>query len=166
MIRLVGDFFISYIQKYSASGFFAISDFIDARQDVYADSGAGVDLSNYSWPSRMAIFILGFLPYSIGFSQLASLFEGGVFVWLLTNVFVMWRHVPSGGFNVEKINPAIDKNVCCFFVLFFLLTCLVLSMVSGNLGLIARQRIMLYMPILIVYFVFRLVRAIHMKKVL
>lgn len=145
LLDVLYGFLISYVQKYSAAGFVSLLDFLDARQDVYSSTGSGLDLSSYSVFAKVLIFLLGFHPASMGGAQLLVLLEGLVLIYILSKVFL----------NVRSLAETENFYTLLASLFFLVLLVFMLSSLSGNLGLIARQRIMVYIPLIFIYFYMR-----------
>lgn len=149
-------FFMNFIQKYSAVGFDSLADFLSERSDVYSETGSGFDASSYPYLVRYFLFLLGGIPWAIaGVFQLLAMVEGLFIVTLLAALIrVVWR-----------VRKMFAKRMPDWFsvlggrgeYLFYYAVCLVaiLSFGAGNFGLIARQRVMVYVPMLVAFVVFR-----------
>jgi hypothetical protein len=133
-------FLLDSVQKYSSEGFSDIGEFIQSRQDVYADTSSGVDLSSYPIWAKFIVFLLGALPTGInGMLQLGALLEGLVIVGMMLYVLVRLK---ASWFRSRD-----QRLVSIFFFFVFLVVTFILSLVAGNQGLAVRQRVMAYIPL-------------------
>lgn len=168
-------FVLSFIQRYSDVGFGSILEFLESRQGIYAESGSGFDLAAYSFPVRYILFFLGGVPgVSTGLFQFFAMMEG-LFVILVMTLIIYylyrggaamrrlgdWRH--GDGQSVIKKFKRLE--IMSTSLLFYSLALAAgLTLITGNFGLIARQRIMVYVPLVVsmflAYFVYRSVTRI------
>lgn len=143
-------FILDYLQKYSVAGFDGLADFVSSRQDIYSDTGSGLSIASVPYIARYVLFFLGGIPWAVGgVFQLFSLIEGVVFLLLL---FFAIRSLLALRAKSIFINDIVFHNnirlVLCL-ILFVLLLSALLSYGSGNLGLMVRQRVMIYLPLLL-----------------
>lgn len=143
---LVYSFALSSIQKYSSSGFEGFGDFIDNRTDAYSESGSGAILTGQPYFIKVLAMILGGIPWlSLDPLSIAAMFEGFIILILLFYALSKMRTYKK--FYNTYSEPS------AFLLWFVILFLLFMPLISGNLGLIVRMRVMLYFPIFcILYF--------------
>lgn len=142
-------FILDYLQKYSVAGFDGLSDFMSSRQDIYSDTGSGRSIASVPYVARYALFFLGGVPWAVGgIFQLFSLIEGVVFLLLLFFSIRSLIAVRAKSVFIKDVffNNNIRLVLC--LILFVVLLSALLSYGSGNLGLMVRQRVMIYLPLL------------------
>ena len=133
-------FLLDSVQKYSSAGYSDIADFIESRQDVYAGTASGVDLSDYPVWAKFFIFLLGALPVSIGgLLQIVAFLEGLVIMGMMIYV--------SAHIKISWFRSWDKRCMGIFFFFIFLTVTILLSLVAGNQGLAVRQRVMAYIPL-------------------
>lgn len=143
------DFIMDYIQKYSAGGYDNILEFTSSRLDVYSDTGSGLNLSSFSFITRFLIFFLGGLPWDLnGMLQLFSLSEGFLYTFLLVSSFYYCIKYFKKIFFDTKNSIDVYLRYAFWFFVYSIMVAFVLSYGSGNLGLIARLRVMVFLPLL------------------
>lgn len=144
MVFLIYNVLFSIVQKYSADGFSNFGDFVENRGEVYSSEGSGLILSSQPYVFKVLAFILGGLPWlSMDILTLFSMFEGVIIISVMLYLF----------FNYLIMKG--EKNPKQVFVLFFIIVfSLFMPIISANLGIMVRMRVMLYMPIYFVLLVF------------
>jgi hypothetical protein len=160
VVAMVGSYYValSYIQKYSPTGFQGVGEFIGARADIYAGQGSGFDASTYPFMFRFFLVFLGGVPWAIsGGAQLASIVEGTIVLSLA--VWAMWRgyklRLRSFLVNQKEIYADIK-----YMAAYGAMLCGLIALLASNFGLISRQRVMFYLPVIFVFVVIRRMKVL------
>ncbi|WP_426690162.1 hypothetical protein [Rhodanobacter ginsengiterrae] len=146
-------FFLSYIQKYSSDGFQSLADFEQSREGIYAGVGSGFDASQYPFPVRFGIFLLGGIPWRLskvgevfamgeGFVTCLLLIAGSRYLWLVRRI---------GSSREYQIPLTLSR----YALIYSMVLAAVLTLGATNLGIIARQRIMVYLPLVACFYMSR-----------
>lgn len=145
---LVYRYTLSSIQKYSSTGFDGLTSFIDNRANVYADVGSGVLLANQPYVVKVFALVYGGIPWlSLDILSLFSMAEGSI-------ISVLLYFSIKNFFLIRKINnPELEKPKLLFW--FICVFILLMPLISSNLGLMVRMRVMLYLPLIYLYFQFK-----------
>lgn len=135
-------FFLDFVQKYSVEGFSSLGEFSESRKSVYADTGSGFDTSTVPVFLRIILFFLGGIPWSFsGFFQLFAMVEGAVIlgmIYKISQVIFKLRNIK---------NQDVYYQYAIYSFIFVFLVSLLLSFGASNLGLMVRQRVMVYIPL-------------------
>lgn len=143
-VFLIYNVLFNIVQKYSADGFSDFGDFIENRSEVYSSEGSGLLLSSQPYIFKVLAFLLGGLPWlSLDVLSIFSMLEGLIIISVMAYLF----------FNLLiKKHEKNSKQI--FVLLFIVIFSLFMPIISANLGIMVRMRIMLYMPIYFVLLVF------------
>lgn len=150
LIIVLSYFFVfGYVQKYAVDGFSSLGEFAASRMDVYEGVGSGFDASAYPYFLRVIFFILGGMPNRVSdIFQLAAILEGLVLFFMLFYLSF---------FLTRKRRLFLQQERRKYNAIFYFFSCsvaviLILSILSSNFGLIARQRVMCYLPVFVAFF--------------
>lgn len=147
---------LEYSQKYSSNGFDNIFDFASSRLDIYSETNSGLSSSSFPYIARFFIFYLGGIPWDIhGILQLLSLIEGFVYILLLLLCLRYFLRFINKIMLNRNDNIQTYGKVAFWFFIYTIIVASILSYGSGNLGLIARQRVMIYLPLFMAYLILR-----------
>lgn len=132
------------IQKYSSDGFSDIGSFINNRQDAYSDVGSGVLLSGQPYIVKVFALIFGGIPWlSIDLLSLFSMLEGIVIlVTLYFSLSLLYKNRHQNNYFY---------NVSFYFFIFIFIFLLFMPLISANLGIMARMRVIFYLPLFLIF---------------
>lgn len=132
------------IQKYSSDGFNDIGSFINNRQDAYSDVGSGVLLSGQPYIVKVFALIFGGIPWlSIDLLSLFSMLEGIVIlVTLYFSLSLLYKNRHQNNYFY---------NVSFYFFIFIFIFLLFMPLISANLGIMARMRVIFYLPLFLIF---------------
>lgn len=154
-------FFLGFIQKYSGGGFDSLGEFLSSRHDIYAETGSGFDSSKFSFPVRYILFFLGGMPWAIGNAlQFVAILEGLCVVALLLLTVRQVVSTRDGAMKSFSLHDSALRNRATYVFYYAIVMAGILSLVSGNFGLIVRQRVMVFLPLLVAFIV---ISALHYK---
>lgn len=147
---------LGFVQKYSTSGFENLSDFASSRGDVYAETGSGFSVDSVPYIGRFILMFLGGIPWSsLGILQIAAMFEGIILIYFTIKSYTTLRKI--------KINYKLESDILIsyrftvFIFLYAILVAAILAYNSTNLGLMVRQRVMIYIPIFVSFVMARMI---------
>lgn len=158
-------FMLGFVQKYSGAGFESMAEFLSERQGVYAETGSGFDSSDFPFVVRYLLFFLGGIPWAIGnVLQFVAMLEG-VFICILLLLVtrMVWR-TRNVSRKERNLKGVILRNRTAFIFYYAMFLATVLSYSAGNFGLIVRQRVMVYLPLLIAFVVLRILYPKLIRK--
>ncbi|MDO7473829.1 hypothetical protein Q5X58_16595 [Acinetobacter baumannii] len=145
-IFVLYQFLFSFIQKYSEDGFSDIGGFVENRNEAYSEEGSGLLLASQPYILKMLAFVLGGLPWlSLDPLSLFSMAEGVIVIGILLYSYYYL-------FTKDRFNNSKQIFILIFIALFILF----MPLISANLGIMVRMRVMLYIPILTVLLMFML----------
>lgn len=131
------------IQKYSSDGFTDINSFISNRQDAYADVGSGVLLSGQPYIVKVFALVFGGIPWlSIDLLSLFSMLEGIVILFTLYfSISLLYKN---------RYQNSYFYNISIYFFIFIFIFLLFMPLISANLGIMARMRVIFYLPLFLI----------------
>lgn len=142
---LVISFLMGAIQKYSATGFDSFGDFVANRQEVYAGTDAGAILVGQPYFVKVFAQIFGAIPWlSLNVLSIFSLLEGLIIFTLFA--YAIYRFIILKNKNSKYVRLGVLWFI--FVVAFILL----MPIISTNLGIMVRMRVMIYLPIFVILF--------------
>lgn len=145
VFALALSYVLSIVQKYSSVGFDSLGDFIADRQNVYASTDAGAILVGQPYIIKIFAQIFGAIPWlSMNVLTFVSLMEGVVIFILLLYSFKL--------FFLHKNKSNDNNRACQFWILFVITFILFMPIISTNLGIMVRMRVMIYLPVFVVVF--------------
>lgn len=146
----LSSFLLSYSQKYSTDGFNDFGDFVQNRQEAYSEVGSGAVLTAQPYIIKVLAFILGGLPWSNsqGLMGIFAMLEGVVILSAFT--YVLYLTIFKFGFNKIGADALFKRTV--FMIIFIICILLIMPVISSNLGLMVRLRVMMYLPLFMCLF--------------
>lgn len=146
----LSSFLLSYSQKYSADGFENFGHFVQNRQEAYADVGSGAVLAAQPYIVKVMAFILGGVPWSNsqGLMGILAMLEGVVIFSAL--IYVLY--LAFFKYGSKKIGVDAQFKSTIFMIIFIFCILLIMPVISSNLGLMVRLRVMMYPPLFVSLF--------------
>jgi hypothetical protein len=159
-------FLLQFVQKYSGSGYETLADFLSERQDVYASTGSGFDTSSVPFLVRYLLFLFGGIPWELGsILQIFAMVEGAFILALPVLLLRMiWRTRRFSKKISASLLPLRLRFGATYVFFYSLLLSAILTLGASNFGLIARQRIMVYVPLLFAFILMRIVLDKYTQK--
>ena len=138
-------YILTNIQKYSSNGFNDFTSFIENRSDAYAETGSGVVLASQPYIVKVFALLFGGVPWiSLDLLSLVAMIEGCIIffmIFYISNKIILRKNI----FVLTNGNI----KILLWFILIF---SLIMPLVSSNLGLMVRMRVMLYFPLMFIFF--------------
>ena len=129
-------------------------DYVEQRQSVNTQGGSSIDIASMSLPMQLYSYLFRPLPFEAG-----SIFALAASVDNLVLLFLFF----SGVINIVKRKPAPAGNRA-FLWCYVLLTWVILSITTANLGISVRQKWM-FAPMLVYLFISLLGKAKQAKTI-